>query len=107
MLGRCRNPQGENWENYGGRGIKVCERWLSYPNFLADMGRKPTPAHSIDRIDVDGNYEPNNCRWATPKEQMQNRRAYRFGRIESFSNDELLAEMRRRFPYPLTLLGEH
>lgn len=70
---RCCNPKTRAFKRYGGRGIIVCERWLhSYENFLADMGRKPTPAHSIDRINGDGNYEPGNCRWATQSEQMRN-----------------------------------
>lgn len=73
MKRRCDNPKGNRWMQYGGRGIKVCERWLnSYENFLEDMGRKPSPIHSIDRINVNGNYEPSNCRWATPKEQSNN-----------------------------------
>lgn len=70
---RCLNTNDPNYQRYGGRGISVCERWLqSFPNFLADMGRKPTPAHSIDRIDNDGNYEPGNCRWATKAQQSAN-----------------------------------
>lgn len=74
MLGRCRNPRNAKWEHYGGRGIAVCERWQSYENFLADMGRKPSPQHSLDRIDVDGDYTPENCRWATATEQRCNQR---------------------------------
>jgi hypothetical protein len=76
MLSRCSNPNATKYSSYGGRGIKVCDRWReSYSNFLADMGRKPTPQHSIDRYpDNDGNYEPTNCRWATKLEQRLNQR---------------------------------
>jgi hypothetical protein len=74
MLLRCRNPKAPNYSYYGGRGITVCERWLDYPAFLADMGRKPTPSHSIERVDNQGNYEPSNCVWATKSQQSRNRR---------------------------------
>ena len=75
LKGRCLNPSNEDFAHYGGRGIKVCARWQSsYENFLADMGRKPSPEHSLDRINNDGNYEPGNCRWATYTEQNNNRR---------------------------------
>lgn len=71
---RCYNKRNKRaYRDYGGRGIIVCDRWLhSYENFLADMGRAPSPKHSIDRKDNDGNYEPSNCRWATPKIQGNN-----------------------------------
>lgn len=74
MLSRCRNPRMTDYGRYGGRGISVCERWLSFSNFLADMGLRPSPRHSLDRYpNGDGNYEPGNCRWATPDEQLINR----------------------------------
>lgn len=75
MKGRCTNPKRKSWNDYGGRGITICDRWLhSFEAFLADVGPRPSERHSIDRIDVDGNYEPKNVRWATWSEQLRNQR---------------------------------
>jgi hypothetical protein len=75
MKQRCLYPNHNRYHLYGGRGIKVCKRWLkNFKNFLADVGRAPGPEYSIDRINNDGNYEPGNVRWATKFEQARNRR---------------------------------
>lgn len=80
MKQRCCNAASDAYADYGGRGIYVCERWLgSFENFLADMGCKPKPEYSLERIDNNGNYQPGNCKWATKTEQMANRRKTRSG----------------------------
>lgn len=73
---RCCTKTDAKYPDYGGRGIMVCDRWLeSFENFFADMGKKPSPKHSLDRIDNDGNYEPSNCRWGTVEQQSRNKRS--------------------------------
>ncbi len=74
MWQRCGNPRSTNFKNYGGRGIKVCERWQKFENFIADMGRRPSAEHSIERKDHDGDYCSENCVWATRVEQNNNSR---------------------------------
>lgn len=77
MIDRCENTTGLQYADYGGRGITVCRRWrYSFESFVNDMGPKPTPGHSLDRVNNDKGYSPDNCRWATRSEQMRNRRKF-------------------------------
>jgi hypothetical protein len=83
MKERCLNPNNESYADYGGRGITVCDDWKNdFTSFLRDMGPKPSPKHSIDRKDNEGNYEPANCRWATVFEQQRNTRRSRYVEID-------------------------
>ena len=100
MLTRCRNRKtGKDWFNYGGRGIKVCKRWqgkCGFENFLKDMGLKPEPKkkYSLDRIDVNGDYKPSNCKWSSFREQAINRRSFKA--IQNYTDAEFFEEAKRR-----------
>lgn len=87
MRKRCLSPADKAYPHYGGRGIKICDRWIeSFENFLADMGESPSPLHSLDRYpDNDGNYESGNVRWATPVQQSNNRRSNRIITVNGIS----------------------
>jgi hypothetical protein len=83
MITRCENPNVHNYASYGGRGVRVCSAWRGdFAAFLAHVGRRPSPQHSIDRIDNDGNYEPGNVRWATTAQQNRNQRDNLFVEVE-------------------------
>lgn len=94
MFDRCENQKNAAYPDYGGRGISICDRWRRFSNFLADMGPKPSSKHSIDRVNNDGCYEPDNCRWATHREQASNRRAKKAGytRLVTFRKIILCAQ---------------
>jgi hypothetical protein len=92
---RCYNTKTPQYKDYGGRGIKVCQRWLdSYDNFINDVGYKPSDELSIDRIDNDGNYEPNNCRWATRLQQVRNRRPHK---RRPYKQRDRIAVLKKRY----------
>lgn len=78
MRRRCENSADKSFPHYGGKGISVCDRWKDFQVFLSDIEPRPSPRHSLDRIDVNGNYEPSNCRWATASQQCRNKTTNRF-----------------------------
>ncbi len=92
---RCFNKNSTSYKNYGGRGITVCKRWEKFENFNKDMGEPPTPKHSIDRINNNGNYEPTNCRWATKYEQAGNQRGNRV--LKYKGQEKILADWAREY----------
>lgn len=94
---RCRRAK-----NYSGRGIRMCDEWATFEVFLKDMGRKPSPGHSLDRINNDGNYEPGNCRWATTSEQNINRR--NVPKFDFHGERLAICEMARRVGLPPWLI---
>jgi len=103
LIDRCVNPRNNSFEHYGGRGISVCDRWKhSFENFLADMGPRPSPQHSIERSNNDGNYDPKNCFWATRKEQANN--TSRTRRIVAFGEALTLPQWSRRTGLPETTI---
>lgn len=98
MLARCLNPNSDSYPYYGGRGIEICDRWQeSFENFLADMGERP-PGMTLDRKNNNGDYEPGNCRWATPKQQNRNTKANRI--ITWRGRSQTLVEWSEEFDVP-------
>jgi hypothetical protein len=95
MIGRCENTTTDAYPWYGGRGIKVCDRWRTFENFLADLGERPSKDHTLERGDVNGNYEPGNVRWATRLEQGANKRNNR--NLTAFGETLHMQEWCRRF----------
>lgn len=104
MVARCTNPRDSAYDNYGGRGIRVCERWRVFENFLADMNHKPTAGHSLDRIDNNGNYEPGNCRWGTKEEQSENRRSN--CPVTAFGRTQNVGQWEREFGFGCGVIGK-
>ena len=100
MISRCENPNTPGYEHYGGRGIKVCDRWRkSVENFYADMGPRPSALHSLDRVNVNGHYEPSNCRWALPKIQRRNTRSNHKVQINGWTMTLAEAAEKSLLPY--------
>lgn len=95
MLDRCRNPNHKNYKHYGGRGIGVCAEWNDFAVFLADVGEPPSPEHTLDRVDTNGNYEPENIRWATRSEQARNKRQAKEVALTVATEAELRAALAR------------
>lgn len=102
MRFRCRNPRARRYEQYGGRGIRVCDRWESFENFYADMGPRPSPTHSLHRLNNDGHYEPGNVVWATLEEQANNKQT---SSVLTFKGETMtVTEWARRLGVPRNTL---
>lgn len=104
MRSRCVDPNDGQFKNYGGRGIKVCERWADFATFYADLGPRPSTDHSLDREDNDGDYCLANCRWATPTQQVRNRRVTL--RVEHMGESRPLAELCEESGLPYQVVYE-
>jgi len=104
MKRRCYDKNNDNYSYYGGKGVVVCERWQKFKNFFLDMGNPPTEKHTIDRINNDRGYEPENCKWSTKQEQMQNRSHY----LRIAVNGELLTtgQWERKLGLPRAAISE-
>lgn len=102
MRQRCQNPKTPNYVGYGARGITVCDRWQTFENFYADMGARPSMRHSIDRIDNDGPYSPENCRWATPTEQASNTKSNH--RLTYGGRTQTMSQWAREIGVPFSVL---
>jgi hypothetical protein len=106
MKRRCANPRNRSYPCYGGRGIKVCERWRDFAKFFTDMGDRPSPLHTLERIDNDRGYEPDNVRWATRKQQRGNQRTHRTARlIEAHGKILTLSEWSRHLDIDKTTIA--
>lgn len=103
MIQRCRNPNCKHFSYYGGRGITVCERWRNFENFFRDMGPRPTAKHTLERVDNNGNYTPENCVWATRQQQQQNIRSNQW--IEWRGQRRVVAEWARIVGIQANVLG--
>lgn len=99
MRSRCNNPNSKDYRHYGARGIKVCERWRFFKHFLADVGRRPPGAYTLDRINNDGWYEPGNCRWATKQQQQRNTRNNRLVSFRGESKPMIVWAEQFALPY--------